>query len=199
MKLSHLILLSIVSIAIFYIQLWDHRIVIPLCLMILGTCMIYGSYIKEVNMIHISGIMFTFTALNHAVFELGLINDSVPSENQLLQGTIIYGTQLLFNIVTALLLIFRVQFSRSISQSKDVALTYFDGIFHWFFIYMGLMNLLAMLENIAWSYFEMKSWTFIYDNFEGLIYVAWSICCGTVLTMMICGAKSYTPQESELS
>ena len=74
-------------------------------------------------------------------------------------------------------------------------MTHFDGVFHWIFIYTSSVYLLALLENIAWSYFEMKSWTFIYDNFEGFVYIAWAVSCGTLLTMMICSSKDNRKDE----
>ncbi|MEC4088737.1 hypothetical protein [Pseudoalteromonas rubra] len=64
---------------------------------------------------------------------------------------------------------------------------------------MSLVNLLGLLENIAWSYFEMKSWTLIYDNFEGLIYIGYALCCGALLTMMILSAREGGTQASRAS
>ncbi|BBN80503.1 hypothetical protein PA25_04880 [Pseudoalteromonas sp. A25] len=189
MKLSNLILFTIASIAFFYIQLWDDRIVTPLYLFLLGFSTIYGVYTKNINMAHIAGFIFILTGISHIIFETGLINEATPEENKLLQGTLIYGTQLLISLLIAIVLIFRVQTSRALSKSKNIELTHFDGVFHWIFIYMAAVNLLALLENIAWSYFELKSWTLIYDNFEGLIYIAWALCCGALLTMMICSKK----------
>ncbi|PAY01842.1 hypothetical protein KIJ96_14145 [Pseudoalteromonas piscicida] len=199
MKLSNLVLLSIASISFFYIQLWDESLVMPLHLLLLSVCTLYGMYRRDINITHIAGFILVLTASSHAVFELGLINYTIPDENKLLQGTIIYGVQLLFSITTALILIFRVQISRLISKSKQIELTYFDGLYHWIYMYTSLIYLLGLVENIAWSYFNLKSWTFIYDNFEGLIYIAWAICCGAVLTMMICSAKSNDSQEPRLS
>ncbi|CAM4232211.1 hypothetical protein [Pseudoalteromonas maricaloris] len=198
MKLSNLILLSIASLAFFYIQLWDPQVVTPLFVTMLTVCAIYGVYAKDINIIHISGIMLLLTCIEYISFETGLINYITPSENKLLQGTLIYGVQFLFTMITALALILRVQLSRLISKSKQIELTYFDGLFHWIFMYMAVVNLLALIENIIWSS-GFKSWTFIYDNFEGLIYIAWAICCGAVLTMMICSAKSNDSQEPRLS
>ncbi|NOU51714.1 hypothetical protein HG263_14350 [Pseudoalteromonas sp. JBTF-M23] len=195
MKLSNLILLSIASVAFFYIQLWDVRFVTPLYLSLLGICIAYGAYTKNVNMTHIAGFIFILTALSPVLFETGLINYLTPEENKLLQGTIIYGVQFLLSLTTVFILVFRIQLSRLISNSSNIELTHFDGIFHWLYIYTSLVYLLGMLENIAWSYFEMKSWTLIYDNFEGLIYIAWALCCGALLTMMICSPRENNKTE----
>ncbi|OHU90605.1 MULTISPECIES: hypothetical protein [Pseudoalteromonas] len=196
MKLSNLILLTIVSVAIFYIQLWDDRIVTPLHLSLLGVCVAYAIYSKSINMAHIASFILVCTVTNRLVFETGLINDVTPADNALLQSLLIYGTNLLFSLILTLVLIFRVQLSRMLSNSKNIELTHFDGIFHWIFIYMVVINLLILLEDMALILFDMKSWTLIYDNFEGLVYVGWALCCGTLLTMMIVEAKSNRSGEA---
>ncbi|MBQ4837676.1 MULTISPECIES: hypothetical protein [Pseudoalteromonas] len=199
MKLSNLILLSIASLAFFYIQLWDQRLVTPIYISLLTICIGYGIYIREINVIHIAGFILALTGIEIIIFESGIINHVTVAENTLLQGSIIYGVQIFFTVTTALVLIFRVQLSRLLSNSTNIKLTNFDGVFHWLFIYMAIVNLLTLLENIAWSYFNMKSWTLIYDNFEGLIYIAWALCCGALLTMLICAPKLTPPQERKLS
>ncbi|MBE0366463.1 hypothetical protein [Pseudoalteromonas aurantia] len=197
MKLSNLILLSIASIGFFYIQLWEQQLVTPIYLSLLGVGAVYGLYVKDINMTHITGFILVITLINRAIFETSLINYMTPEEDPVLQGLFIYGTQFLFSFIVALVLIFRVQLSRLLSKSKSIALTHFDGIFHWLYIYTSVIYLLALLENIAWSYFNMKSWTLIYDNFEGLIYVAWALSCGAIITMMITSTKSNHHDEKE--
>ncbi|NSY34329.1 hypothetical protein DS891_12225 [Pseudoalteromonas sp. JC28] len=199
MKLSNLVLLSTATIAFFYIQLWDPRIVMPLYLSLLVVSTVYGFYAKNINVLHISSFILICTGISYVIFEGGIISYVLPDENKLLQGTVVYGTQLLLSVIAFIVMIFRVQLSRFISKSNDIELTYFDGLFHWIYMYTSLIYLLGLVENIAWSYFNLKSWTFIYDNFEGLIYIAWAICCGAVLTMMICSAKSNDSQEPRLS
>ncbi|MBQ4862687.1 hypothetical protein J8L98_13405 [Pseudoalteromonas sp. MMG013] len=199
MKVSNLILLSIFSILIFYIQLWDHRVVTPLYILLLGTCVGYGVYTKNINMKHIALFLLVIHIIDYSIFEAGLIDYITPYENQLIRGTLIFGTQLIISIGTVLVLILRVQLSRIFSKSKSIALTHFDGIFHWLYIYLSAIYFVALLENIAWSYFDMKSWTFIYDNFEGLIYTAWALCCGTLLAMMITSTKSNYHDEEAIS
>ncbi|MCO7189025.1 MULTISPECIES: hypothetical protein [unclassified Pseudoalteromonas] len=199
MKLSNLILLSIACLAFFYIHLWDDRLVTPQYLIFLFVCACYGKYKKDSNITHISGYIFIVTGVSFVVFENGMINYVTPSESPLLQGTIIYGTQLILSLATVFVLIFRVQLSKLISKSPQIELTNFDGIFHWIYIYMSLVYFLGMIENIAWSYFELKSWTLIYDNFEGLIYIAWALCCGALLTMMILSAREGDAQASRAS
>ncbi|MCG7534278.1 hypothetical protein [Pseudoalteromonas sp. OOF1S-7] len=199
MKLSNLILLSIASLALFYIQLWDDRLVTPQYLIFLLVCACYGKFKKDINITHIAGFMFVATGISYVLFENGIINYVTPSGNPLLQGTIIYGTQLLLSLSTVFVLIFRVQISKLISKSSKVELTNFDGVFHWIYMYMSLLYILGMLENIAWSYFDMKSWTLIYDNFEGLIYIAWALCCGALLTMMILSGREDGSEASHAS
>ncbi|CAH9053635.1 hypothetical protein PSECIP111951_00862 [Pseudoalteromonas holothuriae] len=189
MKLSNLILLSIVSLAFFYIQLWDDRLVTPIYLSLLGICSIYGAYRQDINMAHIAGFIFGLTALSPIIFETGLINYITPEDNKLIQSSLIYGTQLLLSLTVVVVLIFRVQLSRLLSSSNNIELTHFDGIFHWIYIYTSIIYFIAFLEDMAYIFFDMKSWTLIYDNFEGLIYISWALCCGALLTMMIVSAK----------
>ncbi|MCG7560323.1 hypothetical protein [Pseudoalteromonas sp. McH1-42] len=199
MKLSNLILLSIASLAFLYIYIWDISIATTLYVTLLLLSTMYGVLKQEVNVTHISGFILAGTGISYVIFEAGVVDVITPSENKLLQGTIVYGVQFLLNLLTATALIFRVQISRVLSKSKQIELTHFDGIFHWIFLYMCLINLLALLENIAWSYFEMKSWTVIYDNFEVFIYIAYAICCGALLTMMILSAREDGTQASRAS
>ncbi|BBN80502.1 hypothetical protein PA25_04870 [Pseudoalteromonas sp. A25] len=188
-------LLDFITLAFVLSQFWDSTIVTSWYLLLLGLCTLYGTFTKNINIVHITGFVFVMTASNYIIFETGLINNVTPSGNLLLQGTLIYGVQLLFSITTVLILIFRVQLSRLLSKSNSIKLTHFDGIFHWLYLYTSLIYLLGLLENIAWSYFELKSWTLIYDNFEGLIYIAWALCCGALLTMMICSSKGDNTRE----
>ncbi|RJE77779.1 hypothetical protein BGP78_08355 [Pseudoalteromonas sp. MSK9-3] len=196
MKPSHLILFSIASIAVFYMQLWDDRIVTPLHLSLLAMCTAYAIYIKNINMAHIAGFILLVSGAHRIIFELDLINDVTPSDNPLLQSLLIYGTNLVFSLALTLILIFRVQVSRIISRSKNIKLTNFDGVFHWIFIYVTAINVLVLLEDMLYILFEFKSLTFIYDNFEGLLYIAWAISCGALLTMMICSSKGNRGNEA---
>jgi hypothetical protein len=195
MKLSNLILLSITSIAFFYIQLWDVQLVTPLYLSLLGICAAYGIYTKNINMTHIAGFIFVLNTIAYVVFETGLINHVTPDENTLFQSSFIYGVQLLFSLSTVFVLIFRVQLSRMLSNSRNIELTHFDGIFHWLYIYNSMIYLLTLIEDVFYNSFDMKSWTLIYDNFEGLIYISWALCCGVLLTMMICSSKDNRRDE----
>ncbi|CAM4049206.1 hypothetical protein [Pseudoalteromonas byunsanensis] len=195
MKVSNLILLSIASLLFFYIQLWDQKLVTPIYLSLLGMSTLYGMYIRDINVSHIAGFILVLTTINLAIFETDLVNYVTPSDNEIQQGLIIYGIQLLFSLTTALILIFRVQFSRLLSKSDQVELTHFDGIFHWLYLYSSSIYFLALAEEIAYTFFELKSLTLIYDNFEGLIYIAWALCCGALLTMVICSKKPTNTNE----
>ncbi|CAH9055926.1 hypothetical protein PSECIP111854_01683 [Pseudoalteromonas sp. CIP111854] len=189
-------LLDIVTLAFILSQLWSDIIVTPLYLSLLGICAAYGVYRKDINMTHIPGFIFVLTAINFAIFEVGLINYVAPESNKLLQSALIYGSQLLFSLAIVLVLIFRVQLSRLLSSSNNIELTHFDGIFHWIYIYTSLIYFLALVEDMTYIFFDMKSWTLIYDNFEGLIYISWALCCGALLTMMIVEAKSNRSGEA---
>jgi DNA-binding XRE family transcriptional regulator len=182
-------LLDFITVAFIFSQLWSPDIITQIYLYLLVVCTAYAVYTKNINMAHIAGFILIIVGANRLVFETGLINDVTPSNNPLLQGLLIYGTSFLFSLILALILIFRVQLSRILSNSKNIELTHFDGIFHWIFIYMALVNSIAMAEYIGWSYFEMKSWRFIYNNFEAFIYIGWALSCGALLTMMICSFK----------
>ncbi|RJE77790.1 hypothetical protein BGP78_08350 [Pseudoalteromonas sp. MSK9-3] len=176
--------------AFIFSQLWSPDIVTQLYLFLLVVCTAYAVCTKNINMAHITGFILVITGTNRLVFELGLINSVTPSGNALLQGLLIYGTNLGFSLALTFILIFRVQLSRKIYHSKNIELTHFDGIFHWVFIYMAIINFLILLEHLAYVLFDLKSWTFIYDNFEGLVYIAWALSCGALLTMMICSSKN---------
>ncbi|MBQ4846581.1 helix-turn-helix transcriptional regulator [Pseudoalteromonas sp. MMG005] len=190
-------LLDIMSVILLFSPLWSHLIVTPLYLLLLGVCAAYSVYRKDINMTHIAAILFTLTAANHVVFEAGIVDYVTPIENQLIQGTLHFGIHLMFSLTMVIALMFRVQLSRFLSKSKRIALTHFDGIFHWLYIYASLIYLLALLENIAWSHFELKSWTLIYDNFEGLIYIGWALCCGALLAMMISSTNSHCCNDKQ--
>jgi transcriptional regulator with XRE-family HTH domain len=189
-------LLDFVTVAFIFSQLWSPEIITQLYLFLLAVCTTYAAYTKNINMMHINGFILFIYIINYFIFQVGLINYITPEANKLLQGTIIYGAHLLFSLALVLILIFRVQLSRLLSQSKSIELTHFDGIFHWIFLYTSTIYLLALLENVAWSYFEIKSWTLIYDNFEGLVYIAWALSCGALLTMVICSSKDNRRDEA---
>ncbi|WP_234401224.1 helix-turn-helix domain-containing protein [Pseudoalteromonas sp. T1lg23B] len=183
-------ILDFVTIGFVLSQLWSPMIITPIYLVLIGICIIYGVYTKNINMAHIAGIIFALTGAGYVIFESGLINKTTPDENQVLQSILIFGTQLLLSLTTTFLLIFRVQLSRRLSKADSIKLTPFDGVFHWIFIYLVVVNLAALLEDMAYLLLDLKSWTLIYDNFEGLIYFAWVLCCSALLSMMICSTKS---------
>ena len=182
-------LLDFMSAIIIFGTLWNYLIAAPLYLLLLATCTAYGVYVKNTNITHISAFILVLSALNFTLFSTGMINDMTNAENELLQGNIVFGVQLFFNFMIATLLIFRVQLSRKISNAKDIKLTYFDGILHWIYLYISVIYLLGLIENIGWAYFELKSWTFIFNNIKELIYVAWALCFSTLLTMIISTIK----------
>jgi transcriptional regulator with XRE-family HTH domain len=182
-------LLDFITVAFIFSQLWSPEIITQIYLYLLVVCTAFAVYTKNINIAHIAGFILLASGAHHIIFILGLINDVTPSENALLQSLLIYGTNLMFSLVLALILIFRVQLSRIISNSKDIELTHFDGIFHWIFSYMAAINVLVLLEDMLYILFDFKSLTLIYDNFEGLVYIAWALSCGTLLTMIICSVN----------
>ncbi|TMP45209.1 hypothetical protein CWB96_03750 [Pseudoalteromonas citrea] len=177
-------LLDVISVILIFSSIWSADIITPIYLLILLLCAGYSAYNKNFNIVHIILIIFTMTLISHMIFNFGIINSSTPEENKILQSALIYGVQLLFNFLTAISLIFRVQISRAFSKSASIELTPFDGIFYWYFFYMAIINSLALLEEIAYTYYGMSSWTLIYNNFEGLIYISWALCFCTLFTMM---------------
>ncbi|KAF7772361.1 hypothetical protein PCIT_a2423 [Pseudoalteromonas citrea] len=136
-------------------------------------------------MAHISGFIFALTAINFTIFSTGIIDIVALQENQLLRGTIILGIQLIFSVITMIILIFRVQLSRKLSSSNNIKLTPFDGIFYWLYIFTSIIYALGLLENVAWSYFKIASMDLIYSNIAGLIYISWALCCYMFLTMVV--------------
>ncbi|RJE76306.1 hypothetical protein BGP78_14285 [Pseudoalteromonas sp. MSK9-3] len=189
-------MLDVISVVLIFGPLWHSAIVTPLYLSLLGICALYGIYRKDINTTHIACFILFITTLNWAFFETSLINYVTPDENKVLQGILIYGAQLLFSFSITLTLIFRVQISRLISKSKKISITHFDGIFHWLYLYSSMIYLLAMFEDVAYFAFEMKSWTLIHENFEGLVYISWALSSATLLNMII-ATKEFSQDNEE--
>ncbi|TMP45212.1 hypothetical protein CWB96_03730 [Pseudoalteromonas citrea] len=175
---------DVISILLITIQLWAPVVVTPIYLTALAIAMIVGMYKNNINIIHISLFLLLLNIIEYIIFSTGLIELIKPETGQLIRGSIMFGVQLLISLLAVLLFVFRVQFSRVISKSNTVSLTLFDGFFHWIFIYTSFIYFIALLEHIAWFYFQSSYFTLVYDNFEGLIYIAWIVSCILLFNMM---------------
>ena len=188
-------LLNLISVILLLSPLWGPDIITSLYLFLLLSSIFYGSYIKNANLVQIALCIIIPAALNHIIFKTSLFDFIAPNNNQLVKDLLIYLIQFSINLFTIIILVFRVQIFKKLS--KKSTLTHFDGIFHWVYIYTIFIYAIAFIEHLSRHKFDMKHWTIVYDNFEGLIYIAWALCCGTLLTMMITSAKSPTPSVNK--
>ncbi|KZN58717.1 hypothetical protein N473_04590 [Pseudoalteromonas luteoviolacea CPMOR-1] len=188
MRTTFLIALSVVAILAFFIQLKTPFIVTPLYIMLLCTSLFAGQVLKDINIFHISLFLLTINSLNYIIFISGLIDLTAVDNDYLSQGTFVFGAQLLVNFIAFCIFIFRVQVSRALSRSKNIKLTYFDALYHWYFLFLMAVCFLALLENYLRNAFHLN-FTFIYDTFEILHYLPWSLTCGSLLAMIIYSIK----------
>lgn len=189
MKLSHLILIVIIAISAFYIQVRNPDIVTLLYLTFLGFGIVCGMVLKDVNITHISIFLFLVNLVDYVLFGMGIIDLSAHNNDYLVLGSLVFGIQFVVNLIAIAIFLFRVQISRAISKSKSIELTNFDGLFHWFFMFLAVICFLAFTENAIRNVFDLDSFEFIYDYYEILYYIPWALTCGTLLTMMICSVK----------
>ncbi|CAM4106507.1 hypothetical protein [Pseudoalteromonas byunsanensis] len=185
MKFSQLIVLTIISMAIFYIMVGNPKITQEIYIVAIALTTCYGAIKKEPNVMHIALILLLINLLDYFVFAFGIIDLSSVGKNRILHGSLVYGIQLLISIFAIIILILRVQISRAISRSSKIELTYFDGLFHWVFIYLSLIYILALIENLAQHALGWDSMTLIYHNFESLVYIGWAVSCALLLTMVM--------------
>ncbi|AOT07842.1 hypothetical protein S4054249_08300 [Pseudoalteromonas luteoviolacea] len=188
MKTSFLIVLSVVAILAFFIQLKTPFVVTPLYILLLCFALFAGQVLKDINIFHTSLFLLTINSLNYIIFISGLIDLTAIDNDYLSQGTYVFGVQLIVNFVAFCVFIFRVQLSRLISSSNNIKLTYFDALYHWYFLFLMLVCFLALIENYLRIALDFTS-TFVYDTFELLHYLPWSLTCGTLLAMIIYSIK----------
>ena len=182
-------LLNLISVILLLSPLWSPDIVTSLYLLFLLSSILYGSYIKNVNLIQIALCILIPSILNHIIFQSGLFNALAPSNNQLAKDLLLYTVHFTTSTLTIMLLLFRVQIFRSLSEKTT--LTHFDGVFHWLFIYTSLIDVAIFMEHLARHKFNMTSWTIIYYNFQGLIVISW------VLSIIFLSAMILTPPQNE--
>ncbi|KZN36001.1 hypothetical protein N480_18595 [Pseudoalteromonas luteoviolacea S2607] len=190
MKIVHLILITVIALVAFYIQVDNPVYSMQFYLSVLAFCFVLGVLNQEPNIWHIS-LLLTFIAVaEYSLFATGVIDLGQHDDNYLVIGTIVFGLQLLINILAVLLFVFRVQISRLFSSSSKIILTDFDGLFHWLFIAAGVVNVLALIENALRNVFGWHSLTFVYDTYEIYGYALMAIACGLLLTMLILKVKN---------
>ncbi|KZW99003.1 hypothetical protein JL49_20115 [Pseudoalteromonas luteoviolacea] len=190
MKLVHLIFATVIALTAFYIKLDNPNNVVFLYIVVLAFFYAFGIFNNEPNISHISMILVIVTLIEHLTFAYGLVNLGQLGDNFLIIGTIVFGLQILINLLAILLFMFRVQISRLFSNSSKIILTDFDGLFHWLFIAAGFVNVLALIENALRNAFGWHSLTFIYDTYEIYGYALMAIACGLLLTMLILKVKN---------
>ncbi|OHU87032.1 MULTISPECIES: hypothetical protein [Pseudoalteromonas] len=191
MKVSNLIFITIIALAVFYIQVANPDYVTYLYLTVLTFGVVFGVLKKDPNITHISAILALVAISEYVIFSYNIISLGGELDDYLVVGSLVFGVQLAINLIAVFLLICRVQLSKLISKttSKNIELTAFDGIFHWFFIFAGIINLLALLENVLRNGFDFKYLTFIYDIYENLGYTIIALICGTLITMLVVSAR----------
>ncbi|TQF72640.1 hypothetical protein [Pseudoalteromonas luteoviolacea] len=190
MKLVHLIFATVIALTAFYIKLDNPNTVVFLYIVVLAFFYAFGTFNNEPNISHISMILVIVTLVEHVTFAYGLVNLGQLGDNFLIIGTIVFGLQILINLLAVLLFMFRVQISRLFSSSSKIILTDFDGLFHWLFIAAGFVNVLALVENALRNALGWHSLTFIYDTYEIYGYALMAIACGLLLTMLILKVKN---------
>lgn len=199
MRFSQLIILTIISIATFYIMVGNPKITLEIYIATVALTACYGAIKKDPNVLHIALILLFVNLVDYVIFAFGIIDLSTTGKNRVLHGTLIYGVQLIISVTSVIILIFRVQLSRMLSHSKKIELTYFDGLFHWIFIYLSIIYMLAIIELCARHIFGLHSVTIIHYNFTSLVYIGWAMSCALLLTMIISTEQKSNLQESDSS
>ncbi|MCG7546637.1 hypothetical protein [Pseudoalteromonas sp. Of7M-16] len=190
MKPSQLIVLTIISISVFYTLVGNPKVVTEIYLITILPALLYGFIKKDPNIIHISIFLILINLSEYIIFGYEIISLEAIDINKVVHGILIYGIQMLISLTAVAIFIFRVQISRKISKSEKVDLTYFDGIFHWIFLYTSLVYLAAMIEYTLRNVFDLPSLILVYNNNETLIYLAWALTCGTLLSMVVHSIRS---------
>ncbi|OHU87430.1 hypothetical protein BET10_08285 [Pseudoalteromonas amylolytica] len=199
MKFSQLITLIIFALTIFYILVGNPKITSEIYVTTIALTALYGLIRKEPNVLHIALILMFINLVEYIIFAYGIIDLSTAGKNRILHGVLIFGTHLLITVTSVILLIFRVQISRVLSRSTKIELTYFDGLFHWTFIYLALVSLLGLVEHLARHVLGFHSITIIYYNFTSLVYIGWAVSCALLLTMVIVTEKKHKQRRFEPS
>lgn len=190
MTKSRLILGLIISLSIFYIIIENAHVSTYIYLSIIASNLAFSVFTKNKNSAHICIFLLIINTVGYLLFGLGAINSLLIEGSKIANGLIIYGIQLSLNIAMFFAFIFRVQISRLISDSNDIYLNDFDGLFHWLFLYFSLISLLALIEFILRCVFDQYFLKVIYDNYENLVYIGWSVTNGLLFTMQLVYNKS---------
>ncbi|KAF7764430.1 hypothetical protein PCIT_b0430 [Pseudoalteromonas citrea] len=185
MTKSQLILGIIISLSIFYTIIENAHVSTYIYMIIIASNLIFSICRKNINAYHICILLLTINTLGYLLFGLGAIEPLLMEGNKVANGLIFYGLQLALNILMFFAFIFRVQISRLFSNSKEIYLNDFDGLFHWVFLYFSLISALALIEFILRLVFNLNFLKILYDNYENLVYVGWSVTTGLLFTMQL--------------
>ncbi|MCF6434537.1 hypothetical protein [Pseudoalteromonas sp. MMG022] len=199
MKFSQLMMLTIISLAISYIMIGNPKVTSEIYILVIALTALYGAIKKEPNILHISVLLLLINLVEYIIFAYEIININSFFDNEVLYGSLIFGIQLIISILSIFIFVLRVQISRAISHSSKIELTYFDGLFHWVFIYLSLIYVLAILENLARHLLGWHNITLIYHSFESLVYIGWAVSCALLLTMVIVTEKKHKQRRFEPS
>ncbi|MCF6434536.1 helix-turn-helix transcriptional regulator [Pseudoalteromonas sp. MMG022] len=190
-------LLDFVTLVLILSPLWGPKIMMEIYIAAITLTACYGAVKKELNVLHIALILLFINLVDYIVFAFGIVDLSTEGKDEILHGSLVYGVQLLISIFAIVMLILRVQISRAFSNSSKIELTYFDGLFHWTFIYLSLIYVLAIVELFVRYRLEMHSVTIIHDNFKSLVYIGWAISCALLLTMVIVTEQKNKLQKAD--
>lgn len=190
-------LIDFISLVLLISLVLGPKVTAEIYMAIIAITAFYGAIKKDPNVLHIALILLFVNLVNYIIFAFGIIDLSTAGKNRVLHGSLIYGVQLIISVTSVIILIFRVQLSRILSHSKKIELTYFDGLFHWIFIYLSMIYILAIIELFARHTFGLHSITIIHYNFTSLVYIGWAMSCALLLTMIISTEKKSNLQESD--
>ncbi|MBQ4864642.1 hypothetical protein J8L98_23440 [Pseudoalteromonas sp. MMG013] len=160
--------------------------------------LIYGVSRKEPNIIHISVILLTLNILEYIIYGTQIIDWSNGSfESNVVRGVLLYGVQLIIALTSFGLFIFRVSISRAISDSKKIRPLEQDSFITWSFLYLCIIYILALVESLSYNLLNSTLFSFIYSNYEPLVYIGWSLISASLITTAICHEKDLKKQVSD--
>ncbi|MBE0370969.1 hypothetical protein [Pseudoalteromonas aurantia] len=197
MKKSTGIILTIILTAVIYSTFGSLEIPSSLYTTSILIAITYGFLKKEINITHISSLFLIIFIFEYLTIELTVNILNASEISTVSSAAIHFGVQIATSILAVISLIFRVQISRWISKSDRVALTIFDGVTPWVYIYLTLIVVLTAIEYTIDHNFGLLHLSFIYDYYEVLIYLGMASVIGILLSMIICHEKDLKKQISD--
>ena len=189
MKNSTIIILSIIATAVLYNTINNADVTTVIYISTLLSCTIYGIVRKNVNLCHIAAIIITIYIIEFCIFHLVIPIFDSPKYNKEFIFYLAFGAQAIVGILSWIIFIFRVQVSRFFSNSTSLALTEFDGVMVWAFIYISTISSLTLLNSFLIFSFDVSFLNFFYNYYERFMYIGMSIILGVLFSMVICTEK----------